>query len=153
MALGFQSLGFQSSAFQGGAVAVAPIHAGAAHGRDYDVWTQAEIERERRERRIGREASEVIEQVAREQAVRDELDEVAALAELEEAVAESDLRWRKAYAEALEAYRTIMQERRAQMLQRAREEMEIAEAARLVIAQRDAANQQAAIALLLLTEH
>ena len=118
---------------------------GGLHKPDYDWQTRNEIERERRRRRIGERASEVIEQVAQEQALRDELDGIAATAELAEAMERSDLKWRAAYESALESYREIM---RAAAAALAREQ-----AQRLENERRDAANQQAAVALLLLNEH
>lgn len=57
----------------------------------------------------------------------------------------SDLKWRAAYESALESYREIMRVAAAAL---AREQ-----AQRLENERRDAANQQAAVALLLLNEH
>ena len=146
MALGFQSGAFQSPGFQGGGGA----SAGSARGGrdkqpDYDWQTRNEIERERRRRRISEQASDVIEQVAQEQALRDELDGIAAAAELAAAMERSDLKWRAAYESALESYREIM---RAAAAGLAREK-----AQRLENERRDAVSRHAAVALLLLNEH
>ncbi len=135
--------GYWVDGYAEGEDAVARI--GGLHKPDYDWQTRNEIERERRRRRIGERASEVIEQVAQEQALRDELDGIAATAELAEAMERSDLKWRAAYESALESYREIM---RAAAAALAREQ-----AQRLENERRDAANQQAAVALLLLNEH
>ena len=140
----FSSDAFSSSSFSAdGEDGVAVI--GGLHKPDYDWQTRNEIERERRRRRIGERASEVIEQVAQEQALRDELDGIAAAAELAAAMERSDLKWRAAYESALESYREIM---RAAAAALAREQ-----AQRLENERRDAANQRAAVALLLLNEH
>ena len=140
----FSSDAFSSSSFSAdGEDGVAVI--GGLHKPDYDWQTRNEIERERRRRRIGERASEVIEQVAQEQALRDELDGIAATAELAEAMERSDLKWRAAYESALESYREIM---RAAAAVLAREKAQHLENER-----RDAVSRHAAVALLLLNEH
>ena len=140
----FSSDAFSSSSFSAeGEDGVAVI--GGLHKPDYDWQTRNEIERERRRRRIGERASEVIEQVAQEQALRDELDGIAAAAELAAAMERSDLKWRAAYESALESYREIM---RAAAAALAREQ-----AQRLENERRDAVSRHAAVALLLLNEH
>ena len=140
----FSSDAFSSSSFSAdGEDGVAVI--GGLHKPDYDWQTRNEIERERRRRRIGERASEVIEQVAQEQALRDELDGIAAAAELAAAMERSDLKWRAAYESALESYREIM---RAAAAVLAREKAQHLENER-----RDAVSRHAAVALLLLNEH
>lgn len=119
------------------------IRAGAP---EYDAYTQAEIERERIAREIDRRESEVIERVAREQAQRDELDGISAAAELASALEASELKWRAQYEAALEAYTNVIRAEMARAVaERVRIEQEIARQAQ--------ARRNAAVALLMLSEH